>query len=560
MSKVKGSATLSGMVDTDMEDDTLNGDAFPTPDSNQENTGPKRKGAKAKPAAKKFTKAKAPSRRTSGATVIPKNAPASKAKAGRKRVPLKDQTNQQYADDTEEVDEFAAQTEGDTVMDDLAESKAKMKKAAPAKKGGRPPKAAAQCPIAEKQKDGEFEYTPTAIRTIKPAKRVPASKNEKIIQDTQAPVETDQSMLPEEDPEDQEMPQPAFHRPTNARNTSQQRRPLPIPRRRAGSASSTERHTGVGEAATRRKLGEITKKFENLDLKYRTLRETGIKEAEANFERLRIQSESKAKAAHDLINSLKKELATQKALNTDTSSFQKQIDNRDADLIKTRALADDLSTQLAEVQNENKALQAKLANSRSVSAAVESLEAKTPGSALRARQQLQGGRTIMVGSAEAAQAAQVAQLKEDLYSDLTGLILRGVERGAESDIYDCIQTGRNGSKCSPPSLHPSPLPSLYSLIALLSCPCLIHKEADIRGRCAPAALHFKLAIAKDPDETYENTEFQYTPRLDGNRDRDLIALLPEYLTDEIIFSRTNAAMFYGRVVETLTKRRKVDDE
>lgn len=54
----------------------------------------------------------------------------------------------------------------------------------------------------------------------------------------------------------------------------------------------------------------------------------------------------------------------------------------------------------------------------------------------------------MVGSAEAAQAAQVALLKEDLYSDLTGLILRGVDRGDEADIYDCIQTGRNGSESS----------------------------------------------------------------------------------------------------------------
>ena len=55
-------------------------------------------------------------------------------------------------------------------------------------------------------------------------------------------------------------------------------------------------------------------------------------------------------------------------------------------------------------------------------------------------------RTVMVGSAEAAQAAQVAQLKEDLYSDLTGLILRSVERSDESDLYDCLQTGPNGSK------------------------------------------------------------------------------------------------------------------
>ena len=51
----------------------------------------------------------------------------------------------------------------------------------------------------------------------------------------------------------------------------------------------------------------------------------------------------------------------------------------------------------------------------------------------------------MVGSAEAAHAAQVAQLKEELYADLTGLILRGVERTEDEDVYDCIQTGRNGS-------------------------------------------------------------------------------------------------------------------
>ena len=55
----------------------------------------------------------------------------------------------------------------------------------------------------------------------------------------------------------------------------------------------------------------------------------------------------------------------------------------------------------------------------------------------------------MVGSAEAAQAAQVAQLKEELYADLTGLLLRGVDRMDDVDVYDCIQTGRNGSKVSP---------------------------------------------------------------------------------------------------------------
>ena len=75
---------------------------------------------------------------------------------------------------------------------------------------------------------------------------------------------------------------------------------------------------------------------------------------------------------------------------------------------------------------------------------MESVNARTPASAIRGK--TSAARNILVGSAEAAQAAQVAQLKEDLYSDLTGLILRSVERGSEADVYDCIQTGRNGSK------------------------------------------------------------------------------------------------------------------
>ena len=140
---------------------------------------------------------------------------------------------------------------------------------------------------------------------------------------------------------------------------------------------------------------------------------------------------------------MKKELASQKAIAQESRLLQKQITTKDSEFAKVQAKVDELSSAVSESHNENKVLQAKLANSRSASTVVESVNAKTPGSALRGKGQT---RTLMVGSAEAAQAAQVAQLKEDLYSDLTGLILRGVDRGEESDIYDCIQTGRNGSK------------------------------------------------------------------------------------------------------------------
>ena len=157
----------------------------------------------------------------------------------------------------------------------------------------------------------------------------------------------------------------------------------------------------------------------------------------------------------------------------------------------------------------------------------------------------------MVGSAEAAQAAQASLLKEDLYSDLTGLILRGVERREESDVYDCIQTGRNGSKCI----------SFHVLSKILVYKTVANHDANLIICFFPPALHFKLAVANDNDAkiNYEDATFLYTPRLDANRDRDLLELLPDYLSEEIAFSRVNAAKFYGRVVETLTKRRTEED-
>jgi hypothetical protein len=210
-------------------------------------------------------------------------------------------------------------------------------------------------------------------------------------------------------------------------------------RRRAGSASDTERG---GDPNLRRKLGDITRKFENVDLKYRNLKEVGISEANANMEKLRKQCEATTAASAELITSLKKELAMQAPLAQESRKLQKTLATQESETNKLRANVMELSTSLSSAQNEIKALQAKLAASRSASASVESTNSKTPGSALKNGQV----RTIMVGSAEAAQAAQVAQLKEDLYSDLTGLIVRGVKRTDQGDIYDCIQTGRNGSK------------------------------------------------------------------------------------------------------------------
>lgn len=70
------------------------------------------------------------------------------------------------------------------------------------------------------------------------------------------------------------------------------------------------------------------------------------------------------------------------------------------------------------------------------------------------------------------------------------------------------------------------------------------------------ALHFKLFIDLEDSRSasFEETEFLYTPLLDADRDREMIELMPAYLTEDITFARQNAAKFYQRVVDTLTRR------
>jgi len=310
MPKAKAIASLSGLIDTDMEDDTLNmeADAFPTPDSNQENAPARKKGGRGKAPSKRFTKPRTASRRVSGESIAPKKV-APKKKAANKRAPLKEQRNAQQAEDTEEVNEFEDKEQQDFVMDELVQAKQPAKRKAP-EKAGRPRKKSPVQQVNAVEKDGEFEYTPTAIRQTKATKEPSASQgpkanaskrqastepqqHEKIVPETQVQMDIDPSEFPEEDEEDEDaVPQSVFRRTNNARNTTRQRQP-PVVRRRAGSASDTDR--GGNDPAPRRKLGDMTKKFEKLELKYRNLREVGIKDAEANFEKYKTQTQVKAK-------------------------------------------------------------------------------------------------------------------------------------------------------------------------------------------------------------------------------------------------------------------------
>ncbi|KAJ2963396.1 hypothetical protein NQZ79_g1533 [Umbelopsis isabellina] len=101
--------------------------------------------------------------------------------------------------------------------------------------------------------------------------------------------------------------------------------------------------------------------------------------------------------------------------------------------------------------------------------------------------------------------------KSELYEDLTGLLLTDVKRTADSIVYNCLQTGRNGT------------------------------------------LHFKLSQNND-----QPNELHYQPMLDKQRDADLILRLPEYLTTEIEFTRDKANSFFWRLLTFLQSSDKKD--
>lgn len=106
----------------------------------------------------------------------------------------------------------------------------------------------------------------------------------------------------------------------------------------------------------------------------------------------------------------------------------------------SEARADDLEGQVAQLHKslnqaraEIKTLSTKLAAARDAEASM------VPGSALKANSASNRG-------APSSEVMQAARAKEDLYGDLTGLMVRGVKRGDAEDVFDCIQTGRNGSE------------------------------------------------------------------------------------------------------------------
>ena len=336
MPATKTMSSLAGLLDSDLEDDILHDSIeMPTPDSNQENvdrttrssapTAPKA-AAKPKASTTRARKVKPASRRLSGGFGVTKAKSATTTKPKDRRAPLKEQAYQERESDTEEVDDFqnaeAPVLKDKTNVPAQEKTVAEKPKKQPVKRGRKPMAEKPQlevapAPVAKNtskataamQVDGEFEYTPTTSKTLKPKPARgtgrPAGRTKKTtvepessheeIPETQAdpmdldPIASTNQAAEEED----EFPTSVYKRVSHARSYSKSRQPS-VARVRAGSNTSDSERTS--NADLRRKLGETTGRLESLELKYRNLREVGIKEAEANFEKLRKASEHRTKS------------------------------------------------------------------------------------------------------------------------------------------------------------------------------------------------------------------------------------------------------------------------
>lgn len=307
MSKSKPVASLSNHIDSDMEDEH---DEIDTSlDPNEKNivagkTGKKGPGRATKAKAATTTRStRLQAAQSKSAPIMAKKEPIPRKKNIAKRIVLKEQTGDEDDSNKDEIGD--RERAGKVVGKEKSAGSTKeqisnrpARRGRPAKKSKEEPKEEPVQPAKTTENDGEFEYTPVAVRTA-PKKPGPTAKHaasgrpnapaephsQKIIPETQLASLYQETQNFEKDGDtEEELPQSSL---------PQRRFPENIQsRKRAGSVSDPDR--AAENPASRRRIGEVTKKLDAMDVKYKNLREVGVKEAEANFEKLKAQSETQA--------------------------------------------------------------------------------------------------------------------------------------------------------------------------------------------------------------------------------------------------------------------------
>lgn len=314
MPKTKTShSTLAGLIGSDSDEGQIGGgDSLLTPDSSAISMAPAKRGPgrpKAGPAKStttgRVTKTKAPARRTSGRVKAVKAADKAPAQTT-KRKALADKTNQQTAEDIEDVDDLdqnedVAMAEADELDDFDVAVNEKISK--PTKKKPTTSRAKSMKEVSTHTDYSiKVDETPEAPR-VGPrdarkggkTKKDAIVESEKEISETQVPAEMDvddnieegedETLNISEDMETVEAP------PTRQKRSALQPRQAAFSRQ-GGISSDIERN----DPALRRKLGELTKKCDKLEVRYRDLKEIGIKDADREFDKLKKQMDEREKS------------------------------------------------------------------------------------------------------------------------------------------------------------------------------------------------------------------------------------------------------------------------
>ena len=106
-----------------------------------------------------------------------------------------------------------------------------------------------------------------------------------------------------------------------------------------------------------------------------------------------------------------------------------------------------------------------------------------------------------------SQPSTFPALKEEIYQDLTGLVISSIHKEGDDSVLNCLQTGRNGT------------------------------------------LHYKLHWPKSAHE-----QITYTPLLDDDRDGRLAEVLPDYLREDIMFAQDQASLFAYRLWTAIQRK------
>ncbi|KAI9719965.1 MAG: hypothetical protein M1828_006003 [Chrysothrix sp. TS-e1954] len=461
-----------------------------------------------KRAATKVTKPIKPGKTAKSNSSIGVKKAGAKGRGAPGRSALKDISNAPQQSDQEEVDDFdvSQSIEGpipDSVMEEPPSEAPKVNT-----RGTKPNVGTQDASRSDKvpQSQEEQNATKSMSRNVKANKSKPAKAAVPQTQQSRKPSNAEEA---EPEPERTETaPSQLVARPSARGNASSRSRMPPTERWRKGSGSDIDH--GGSDPLLRRKLNDMTRRFEALEVRYQDLEQVGLKEAESNFDKLKEHSEKRAKAANDLITSLRSELAEQKTLATQVTTLR----NTNADIErKASQLTTDntaLRSTLKDAHNEVKALEAKVATMRPNLASIDNGHGRAPNSASNNNVARSG---FVGNNNDVAKRA----LKEELYSDLTGLIILDVRRRDEDarDVYDCIQTGRNGT---PSGKQPPKTPS--------------------------GAHAFNV----------ERADVEYTPFLDPTNDQSLLEILPNYLSEDIGFTRDQAGGFYSKIKDCLTEK------